>query len=175
MKFAKATKFPQEIRGRAGRGIAKIVERWRRGTTYIRGAAPPALGRCCGIDVPALPGWAEVWLPALRAWVRFAVYFRVPTQTLNARTYPTAFSRPLHPTLAKCSGGTCGFFLLKTHSKASPRCHPQLRPRFALSWRKACTASTGEPVWRWAVFAARPGLDRSGRRERCRLRRRSCS
>jgi hypothetical protein len=33
-------------------------------------------------SVPALPGWAEVWLPALRAWVRFAVYFRVPTQTL---------------------------------------------------------------------------------------------
>jgi transglutaminase-like putative cysteine protease len=70
--------------GRAGRRIAKIVERWRRGTTYIRGAAPPALGRCCGIDVPALPGWAEVWLPALRAWVRFEVYFRVPTQTLTS-------------------------------------------------------------------------------------------
>src|SRR3984885_6631159 len=74
---------PQEIRGRAGRRIAKIVERWRRDPTYIRGAAPPALGRCCGIDVPALPGWAEVWLPALRAWVRFKVYFRVPTQTLK--------------------------------------------------------------------------------------------
>jgi hypothetical protein len=29
--------------------------------------------------LPALPGWAEVWLPALRAWVRF--YFRVRTQT----------------------------------------------------------------------------------------------
>src|SRR5271167_1495620 len=39
------------------------MERWRRGTTNIRSAAPPALGRCCGIDVPALPGWAEVWLP----------------------------------------------------------------------------------------------------------------
>src|SRR3984885_9561331 len=28
-----------------------------------------------------VPRWAEVWLPALRAWVRFAVHFRVPTQT----------------------------------------------------------------------------------------------
>ena len=27
-----------------------------------------------------VPGWAEVWLPALRAWVRFEVYFRVPPQ-----------------------------------------------------------------------------------------------
>jgi hypothetical protein len=58
----------------------RFVKRWGRGTTYIRGAAPPALGRCCG-NVPALPGWAEVWLPALRAWVRFVVYFRVLTQT----------------------------------------------------------------------------------------------
>jgi hypothetical protein len=30
------------------------------------------------IRLPALPGWAEVWLPALRAWVRFGVYFQVP-------------------------------------------------------------------------------------------------
>jgi hypothetical protein len=29
-----------------------------------------------------VPGWAEVWLPALRAFVRFEVYFLVPTQTL---------------------------------------------------------------------------------------------
>ena len=31
-----------------------------------------------------VPGWADVWLPALRAWVRFEVYFRVPTQTLTS-------------------------------------------------------------------------------------------
>ena len=39
--------------------------------------------RCCGIDVPALPGWAEVWLPALRAWVRFAVHCRL-SRTLSS-------------------------------------------------------------------------------------------
>src|SRR6202789_2021164 len=58
---------------------------------------------------------------------------------------------------------------LFTHSKASPRCHPQLRPRSALLRRKACTASVGEPVWKSVAFAARPGPDRSGRREKCRL------
>src|ERR1700721_4618195 len=36
------------------------------------------------IPLPALPGWADVWLPALRAWVRFEVYSRVPTQTLTS-------------------------------------------------------------------------------------------
>ena len=29
------------------------------------------------IRLPALPGWAEIWLPALRAWVRFAVHYRL--------------------------------------------------------------------------------------------------
>jgi hypothetical protein len=38
-----------------------------------------------------VPGWADVWLPALRAWIRFEVYFRVPTQTLTSRVTP---SRP---------------------------------------------------------------------------------
>ena len=38
---------------------------------------PAALGRCCGIDVPTLPGWADVWLPALRASFRFAVHCRL--------------------------------------------------------------------------------------------------
>ena len=79
--------------GRAGRRIAKIVERWRRGTIYIRGAAPPALGRCCGIDVPALPGWAEVWLPALRAWIRFAVHCRL-SHTLSCFPNATQDWRP---------------------------------------------------------------------------------
>jgi hypothetical protein len=32
-----------------------------------------------------VPGWAEVWLPALRAWVRSEVYFRVPT---HPQTFP---------------------------------------------------------------------------------------
>jgi hypothetical protein len=45
----------------------------------------PARIRCSddvaeSISQPS-PGWADVWLPALRAWVRFEVYFRVPTQT----------------------------------------------------------------------------------------------
>jgi hypothetical protein len=44
--------------GRAGKRMAKIVKRWRRGTTYIHsGAAPRALGRCCGIDIPPSPGF----------------------------------------------------------------------------------------------------------------------
>ena len=67
MKFAKATKFHRKSGKGLGDGSNKTVEGWRRGTTNIRGAAPPALGPCYGIDVPALPGWAEVWLPALRA------------------------------------------------------------------------------------------------------------
>src|ERR1700678_4440008 len=54
------------------------------------GAAPrmlvvPRLQRSTilAIRLPALPGWADVWLPALRAWVRFAVYFRVLTHPLQ--------------------------------------------------------------------------------------------
>ena len=42
--------------GRAGRRIAKIVERWRRGTNLHPGAAPPALGRCCGMSQPSRAG-----------------------------------------------------------------------------------------------------------------------
>ena len=37
------------------------------------GTAPPALGSSCGIDSPALPGWADVWCPALRASLRIAI------------------------------------------------------------------------------------------------------
>src|SRR6202161_921494 len=40
--------------GGLGHRSPRLWERWRRGTTYIRSAAPPALGRCCGIDIPAL-------------------------------------------------------------------------------------------------------------------------
>src|ERR1700678_1544756 len=54
------------------------------------GAAPrmlvvPRLQRSTilAIRLPALPGWADVWLPALRAWVRFAVHCRL-SHTLGA-------------------------------------------------------------------------------------------
>jgi hypothetical protein len=47
------------------------------------------------IRLPALPGWADVWLPALRAWVRFEIYFRVPTQPFRAGL--TFGSRPYGP------------------------------------------------------------------------------
>src|SRR3984957_5178897 len=104
--------------GRAGRRIAKIVERWRRGTIYIRGAAPPALVRCCGIDVPALPGWAEVWLPALRAWVRFAVHCRLsrrlvsPGLAMCQRAVPTGLNwervvLTQEPSVRRQAGNTC--------------------------------------------------------------------
>jgi hypothetical protein len=36
---------------------------------YIHPLVPrPWRSNDIGIDVPALPGWADVWLPALRAW-----------------------------------------------------------------------------------------------------------
>jgi hypothetical protein len=37
----------------------------------------PRLQRSATLDihVPALPGWADVWLPALRAWFSFEFIF----------------------------------------------------------------------------------------------------
>src|SRR5580658_1592061 len=57
---------------------------WSAGGAALPTFGVPHLRRSDDVaeSVPALPGWAEVWLPALRAWVRFAVHFRVPTQTL---------------------------------------------------------------------------------------------
>src|SRR5580704_11966421 len=46
--------------GGLGDGSPRLLERWRRGTTNIRGAAP-ALQQSCGIDVPALPSLCENW------------------------------------------------------------------------------------------------------------------
>ena len=56
-------------------GGSKVRERRRCGTTFVRGCRTSGAQMILGIDVPALPGWADVWLPALRAWFRFAVYF----------------------------------------------------------------------------------------------------
>jgi hypothetical protein len=52
------------------------------------GYRPYGLGPICGLFSSShtdSSGLADVWLPALRTWVRFAVYFRVPTQTLPGR------------------------------------------------------------------------------------------
>ncbi len=50
----------QEIRVRSGpNDTAGAADRFS--------AAPTALGSSSGIDFPALPGWADVWLSALRA------------------------------------------------------------------------------------------------------------
>jgi hypothetical protein len=45
------------------------------GEAGVVGGSVPHLRRSTvlAIRLPALPGWAEVWLPALRAWVRFGV------------------------------------------------------------------------------------------------------
>jgi len=69
------------------------MERWRRGTTYFLSAAPPELGRCCGIDVPALPGWADVWLPALRAWTDLRSIFS-SSHTAPKSPFSFNFVRP---------------------------------------------------------------------------------
>jgi hypothetical protein len=56
--------------------INRIPLGGRRWVLVQGSAAPPAL-RILAIRLPALPGWADVWLPALRAWVRFAVHRRL--------------------------------------------------------------------------------------------------
>jgi hypothetical protein len=48
-------------------GGSKVAERRRCGTTFIRRCRASGAQTILGIDVPALPGWADVWLPALRA------------------------------------------------------------------------------------------------------------
>ena len=86
MNFANAYQDPQEIRSRAGSqtsaqpGRAGVSDPQYR--LSARGAAPADVGsaappvlRNIGIRLPALPGWADVWLPALRAWFSFGVYF----------------------------------------------------------------------------------------------------
>jgi hypothetical protein len=79
MKFAKATKFHRKSGEGLGDGSPRL---WSAGGAALPTFGVPRLRRSddCGIGVPALPGWAEVWLPALRAWVRFEVYFRVPIE-----------------------------------------------------------------------------------------------
>jgi hypothetical protein len=71
-------------------------------------------------------------------------------------------------------GAALNLHLSLTHSRASRRCRRQLRPRFVL-WRPtACIAGADEPTWRSGESAARPVQDPSMRRERFRLRQRSC-
>src|SRR6202021_2272982 len=71
--------------GRAGRRIAKIVERWRRGTTYIRGAAPPALGRCAeSMSQPSRAGLMFGYRPyGPGSDLRFIAGYHTPSSVLG--------------------------------------------------------------------------------------------
>jgi hypothetical protein len=42
-----------------------------------------------------VPGWAEVWLPALQAWVRFAVYcpYHTPSKALKVAPFTARLNR----------------------------------------------------------------------------------
>ena len=81
MKFAKATKFHRKSGEGLGIGSPRL---WNAGGAALPTFGVPRLRRSDdvdGIEVPALPGWADVWLPALQASVRFEVHARVPTHT----------------------------------------------------------------------------------------------